>query len=66
LYVGAFSSFAAIIAVQTDIKRVLAFSTMSQNGIYDVSLRHSFWIHDGHEKELVILLCVPFVYARNV
>ena len=40
-YVGAFSSlFAAIIAItQTDIKRVLAFSTMSQIRLYDVSFR---------------------------
>lgn len=48
-YVGAFSSlFAAIIAItQTDIKRVLAFSTMSQIGYMMMSLGVSGF--DGHE-----------------
>lgn len=48
-YVGAFSSlFAAIIAVtQTDIKRVLAFSTMSQIGYMMLALGVSGY--DGHE-----------------
>ncbi|WP_372745095.1 NADH-quinone oxidoreductase subunit L [Lutibacter sp.] len=48
-YVGAFSSlFAAIIAItQTDIKRVLAFSTMSQLGYMMLALGVSGY--DGHE-----------------
>ena len=48
-YVGAFSSlFAAIIAItQTDIKRVLAFSTMSQIGYMMLALGVSGY--DGHE-----------------
>lgn len=48
-YVGAFSSlFAAIIAItQTDIKRVLAFSTMSQIGYMMFALGVSGY--DGHE-----------------
>lgn len=48
-YVGAFSSlFAAIIAVtQTDIKRVLAFSTMSQIGYMMLALGVSGY--NGHE-----------------
>lgn len=48
-YVGAFSSlFAAVIAVtQTDIKRVLAFSTMSQIGYMMMALGVSGI--DGHE-----------------
>jgi len=48
-YVGAFSSlFAAVIAItQTDIKRVLAFSTMSQLGYMMLSLGVSGY--DGHE-----------------
>lgn len=48
-YVGAFSSlFAAIIAItQTDIKRVLAFSTMSQLGYMMMALGVSGF--DGHE-----------------
>ncbi|MCB0471440.1 MAG: NADH-quinone oxidoreductase subunit L [Flavobacteriaceae bacterium] len=48
-YVGAFSSlFAAIIAVtQTDIKRVLAFSTMSQIGYMMLALGVSNF--EGHE-----------------
>ncbi len=48
-YVGAFSSlFAAIIAItQTDIKRVLAFSTMSQIGYMMMALGVSGF--DGHE-----------------
>ena len=48
-YVGGFSSlFAAIIAItQTDIKRVLAFSTMSQIGYMMMSLGVSGY--DGHE-----------------
>ncbi len=47
-YVGAFSSlFAAIIAItQTDIKRVLAFSTMSQLGYMMLALGVSGY--DGH------------------
>lgn len=48
-YVGAFSSlFAAIIAiVQTDIKRVLAFSTMSQLGYMMLALGVSGY--EGHD-----------------
>ena len=48
-FVGAFSSlFAAIIAItQTDIKRVLAFSTMSQIGYMMMALGVSGY--DGHE-----------------
>jgi NADH-quinone oxidoreductase subunit L len=48
-YVGAFSSlFAAIIAItQTDIKRVLAFSTMSQIGYMMLALGVSGY--NGHE-----------------
>jgi len=49
-YVGAFSSlFAAIIAItQTDIKRVLAFSTMSQIGYMMLALGVSgYYDHDG-------------------
>lgn len=49
-YVGAFSSlFAAIIAItQTDIKRVLAFSTMSQLGYMMMALGVSgFDAHEG-------------------
>lgn len=48
-FVGAFSSlFAAVIAVtQTDIKRVLAFSTMSQLGYMMLALGVSGY--DGHE-----------------
>ncbi len=48
-YVGAFSSlFAAIIAItQTDIKRVLAFSTMSQIGYMMFALGVSGY--EGHE-----------------
>ena len=48
-YVGGFSSlFAAIIAItQTDIKRVLAFSTMSQLGYMMLALGVSGY--DGHE-----------------
>ncbi|MDP1795725.1 MAG: NADH-quinone oxidoreductase subunit L [Daejeonella sp.] len=48
-YVGAFSAlFAAIIAItQTDIKRVLAFSTMSQIGYMMLALGVSGY--DGHE-----------------
>lgn len=48
-YVGGFSSlFAAIIAItQTDIKRVLAFSTMSQIGYMMMSLGVSGY--EGHE-----------------
>ena len=48
-YVGAFSSlFAALIAItQTDIKRVLAFSTMSQLGYMMLALGVSGY--DGHE-----------------
>lgn len=48
-YVGAFTSlFAAVIAVtQTDIKRVLAFSTISQIGYMMVSLGVSGF--EGHE-----------------
>ncbi|MCP4975928.1 MAG: NADH-quinone oxidoreductase subunit L [Maribacter sp.] len=48
-YVGAFSSlFAAIIAItQTDIKRVLAFSTMSQLGYMMLALGVSGY--EGHE-----------------
>ncbi|WP_457617104.1 NADH-quinone oxidoreductase subunit L [Lutibacter sp.] len=48
-YVGAFSSlFAAVIAItQTDIKRVLAFSTMSQLGYMMLALGVSGY--DGHE-----------------
>jgi NADH-quinone oxidoreductase subunit L len=48
-YVGAFTSlFAAVIAcVQTDIKRVLAFSTISQIGFMMVSLGVSGY--EGHE-----------------
>tara|TARA_R110001583_G_scaffold27778_1_gene99031 strand:+ start:56133 stop:58052 length:1920 start_codon:yes stop_codon:yes gene_type:complete len=48
-YVGGFSSlFAAIIAItQTDIKRVLAFSTMSQLGYMMMALGVSGY--DGHE-----------------
>ena len=48
-YVGAFSSlFAAVIAItQTDIKRVLAFSTMSQLGYMMMALGVSGF--DGHE-----------------
>ena len=48
-YVGAFTSlFAAIIAlVQTDIKRVLAFSTISQIGFMMVALGVSGY--EGHE-----------------
>ncbi|HBA99733.1 MAG: NADH-quinone oxidoreductase subunit L [Bacteroidetes bacterium GWD2_45_23] len=48
-YVGAFTSmFAAVIAiVQTDIKRVLAFSTISQIGFMMVALGVSKF--DGHE-----------------
>jgi len=48
-YVGAFSSlFAALIAItQTDIKRVLAFSTMSQIGYMMLALGVSGY--DGHE-----------------
>ncbi|WP_114783594.1 NADH-quinone oxidoreductase subunit L [Botryobacter ruber] len=48
-YVGAFSSlFAAVIALtQTDIKRVLAFSTMSQIGYMMMALGVSGF--DGHE-----------------
>jgi len=48
-YVGAFSSlFAAIIAItQTDIKRVLAFSTMSQLGYMMLALGVSGY--DGHD-----------------
>jgi NADH-quinone oxidoreductase subunit L len=48
-YVGAFSSlFAAIIAItQTDIKRILAFSTMSQIGFMMMALGVSGF--EGHE-----------------
>ena len=48
-YVGAFSAlFAAVIALtQTDIKRVLAFSTMSQLGYMMLALGVSGY--DGHE-----------------
>ncbi len=48
-YVGAFSAlFAAIIAItQTDIKRVLAYSTMSQLGYMMLALGVSGY--DGHE-----------------
>jgi NADH-quinone oxidoreductase subunit L len=48
-YVGAFSSlFAAVIAItQTDIKRVLAFSTMSQLGYMMLALGVSGY--EGHE-----------------
>ena len=48
-YVGAFTSlFAAVIAItQTDIKRVLAFSTMSQLGYMMLALGVSGY--DGHE-----------------
>ncbi len=48
-FVGAFSSlFAAVIAItQTDIKRVLAFSTMSQLGYMMLALGVSGY--DGHE-----------------
>lgn len=48
-FVGAFSSlFAAIIAItQTDIKRVLAYSTMSQLGFMMLALGVSGY--DGHE-----------------
>jgi len=48
-YVGGFSSlFAAVIAItQTDIKRVLAFSTMSQLGYMMMALGVSGY--DGHE-----------------
>lgn len=48
-YVGAFSSlFAAVIAItQTDIKRVLAFSTMSQLGYMMLGLGVSGY--EGHE-----------------
>jgi NADH-quinone oxidoreductase subunit L len=51
-YIGAFTSlFAAIIAcVQTDIKRVLAFSTISQIGFMMVGLGVSgIGGHEGHE-----------------
>ncbi len=50
MYVGAFSAlFAAIIAcTQTDIKRVLAYSTMSQIGYMMFSLGVSgYWGHEG-------------------
>jgi len=48
-FVGAFSSiFAAVIAItQTDIKRVLAYSTMSQIGYMMLALGVSGF--DGHE-----------------
>lgn len=49
-YVGAFSSlFAAIIAItQTDIKRVLAYSTMSQLGYMMLALGVSgYYAHEG-------------------
>ena len=48
-YVGAFSSLiAAVIAIsQTDIKRVLAYSTMSQLGYMMLALGVSGY--DGHE-----------------
>ena len=51
-YIGAFTSlFAAVIAcVQTDIKRVLAFSTISQIGFMMVGLGVSgIGGHEGHE-----------------
>ena len=65
-YVGAFSSlFAAVIAcTQTDIKRVLAYSTMSQIGYMMLALGVSGY--GGHEGLGLYGFNVPSFHPCNV
>ena len=67
-YVGAFTAFyaASVACVQSDIKRVLAFSTISQIGFMMVALGVCTST-DPHEGGLGYMARhVPLVYARHV
>src|SRR5262249_30414756 len=63
--VGGFTSlFAALIALtQNDLKRVLAYSTISQLGYMFLALGSALMLHDGQEAEVKTLVTIAVTAA---